>query len=322
MKISQIAIAVIVVIGSYVVMSSIYTVNEVEQMIITQFGKPVGDPVTTAGLKFKVPFVQEVNPIDKRVLEWDGNPSDMPTKDKLYISVDLFARWRITDPLQYFLRLRDERSAQSRLDDILGSETRNSIAKHELIEIIRTTKDRVPLRDTFLTDAERKLDMGSLVPIKKGRKMVEQEIFAAAAEKVRVFGIELLDIRFKRINYNESVRPKIYDRMISERRQIAERFLSEGNGEAARIRGNRVRDLNKIQSEAYRQVEEIRGVADAKATEIYAKAYNQSSEAVEFYEFTRTMQAYDSIIADNTTLVLSTDSDLFKFLKGMNPDGK
>lgn len=322
MKISQIAILVIVVVGSYVVMSSVYTVNEVEQMIITQFGKPVGEPVTTAGLKFKVPFVQEINPIDKRVLEWDGNPSDMPTKDKLYISVDLFARWRITDPLQYFLRLRDERSAQSRLDDILGSETRNAIAKHELIEIIRTTKDRVPLRDTFLTDAERKLDMGSLVPISKGRKLVEQEIFAAAAEKVRVFGIELLDIRFKRINYNESVRPKIYDRMISERRQIAERFLSEGNGEAARIRGNRVRDLNKIQSEAYRQVEEIRGVADAKATEIYAKAYNQSSEAVAFYEFTRTMQAYKTIIADNTTLVLSTDSDLFKFLKGMNPDGK
>ena len=303
MKISQIAILVIVVIGSYLAMSSVYTVNEVEQMIITQFGKPVGDPVTTAGLKLKVPFVQEVNPIDKRVLEWDGNPSDMPTKDKLYISVDLFARWRITDPLQYFLRLRDERSAQSRLDDILGSETRNAIAKHELIEIIRTTKDRVPLRDTFLTDAERKLDMGSLVPIQKGRKMVEQEIFAAAAEKVRVFGIELLDIRFKRINYNESVRPKIYDRMISERRQIAERFLSEGNGEAARIRGNRVRDLNKIQSEAYREVEEIRGVADAKATEIYAKAYNQSVESVAFYEFTRTMQAYNSIIADNTTLV-------------------
>ncbi|MFZ1893294.1 MAG: SPFH domain-containing protein, partial [Rhodoplanes sp.] len=189
------------------------------------------------------------------------------------------------------LRLHDERSAQSRLDDVLGSETRNAVAKHELIEIIRTTKDRVPLRDTLVTDAGRQLDVGSLVPIQKGRKLVEQEIFAEAAEKVRVFGIELLDIRFKRINYNESVRPKIYDRMISERRQIAERFLSEGNGEAARIRGNRVRDLNKIQSEAYRQVEEIRGVADAKATEIYAKAYNQSPEAVAFYEFTRTMQS-------------------------------
>ena len=304
----------------FVLISSVYTVSEVEQMIITQFGKPVGEPVTAAGLKIKIPFIQQVNPIEKRVLEWDGNPSDMPTKDKLYISVDLFARWRITDPLQYFLRIRDERSAQSRLDDILGSETRNAVAKHELIEIIRTTSDRVPLRDTLLTEAERDLNMGTLVPIQKGRKLVEQEIFAAAAEKVQVFGIELLDIRFKRINYNQSVRPKIYDRMISERRQIAERFLSEGNGEAARIRGNRVRDLNKIQSEAYREVEEIRGLADAKATEIYARAYNQSAEAVDFYEFTRTMESYKFIIAENTTLVLSTDSELFKFLKGMNPD--
>ena len=316
-------LAILAVLGAvaFVSWNSLYTVSEVEQVIITQFGKPIGEPVTTAGLQIKVPFVQDVNPIDKRILEWDGNPSDMPTKDKLYISVDLFARWRITDPLQYFLRLRDERSAQSRLDDILGSETRNAVAKHELIEIIRTTKDRVPLRDTLLTDAERDLEMGALVPIQKGRKLVEQEIFAAAADKVRVFGIELLDIRFKRINYNESVRPKIYDRMISERRQIAERFLSEGNGEAARIRGNRVRDLNKIQSEAYRQVEEIRGIADAKATEIYARAYNESPEAVAFYEFTRTMQSYKSLIAKNTTLVLSTDSDLFKFLKGMTPGG-
>ena len=308
-------------IAAFVLFSAVYTVNEVEQMIITQFGKPVGEPVTTAGLKIKIPFIQEVNPIDKRVLEWDGSPSDMPTKDKLYISVDLFARWRIVDPLQYFLRLRDERSAQSRLDDILGSETRNAVAKHELIEIIRTTKDRVPLRDSLLAGAQQEAKMGSLVPINKGRKLVEKEIFDAAAEKVQVFGIELLDIRFKRINYNQSVRPKIYDRMISERRQIAERFLSEGNGEAARIRGNRVRDLNKIQSEAYREVEEIRGVADAKATEIYARAYNQSPEAVEFYEFTRTMQAYQDIIESNSTLILSTDSDLFKFLKGMNPDG-
>ncbi|WP_323781071.1 protease modulator HflC [Leisingera sp.] len=296
---------------------SLYTVGEVEQAIITQFGKPVGEPVITAGLKLKLPIVQEVNRIDRRVLEWDGNPSDMPTKDKLYISVDLFARWKITDPLQYFLRLRDERSAQSRLDDILGSETRNAVAKHELIEIIRTTKGRIPLRDTLLTDEERAQDIGSLVPIQKGRALVEQEIFAAASEKVHVFGIELLDIRFKRINYNESVRPKIYDRMISERRQIAERFLSEGNGEAARIRGNRVRDLNKIQSEAYRAVEEIRGVADASAAAIYANAYNTDAQAAEFYAFTRTMQAYKDMISGGTTLVLTTDSDLFRFLSGM-----
>jgi modulator of FtsH protease HflC len=318
---AKVAIVAGLCFAAYVAMSSLYAVSEIEQVIITQFGKPVGAPVVSAGLKFKLPLVQEVNPIDKRVLEWDGNPTDMPTKDKLYISVDLYARWRITDPLQYFLRLHDERSAQSRLDDILGSETRNAVAKHELIEIIRTTKDRVPLRDAMLVRAERDADVGALVPIQKGRQQVELDIFAAAAEKVRVFGIELLDIRFKRINYNESVRPKIYDRMISERRQIAERFLSEGNGEAARIRGDRVRDLNKIQSEAYRQVEEIRGMADAKATEIYAKAYNQSPEAVEFYEFTRTIEAYKSAIADNTTLVLSTDSEFFKFLNGMDPTG-
>jgi membrane protease subunit HflC len=319
-RIRLVAILAVSGIATYALIGSIYAVSEVEQAIITQFGEPVGAPVTTAGLKVKVPFIQDVNLIDKRVLEWDGNPSDMPTKDKLYVSVDLFARWRIVDPLQYFLRLHDERSAQSRLDDVLGSETRNAVAKHELIEIVRTTKERVPLRDTVSADAGQ-LDVGSLVPIQKGRKLVEQEIFAEAGEKVRVFGIELLDIRFKRINYNESVRPKIYDRMISERRQIAERFLSEGNGEAARIRGNRVRDLNKIQSEAYRKVEEVRGAADAKATEIYAKAYNQSPEAVAFYEFTRTMQSYKSIIAENTTVVLSTGSDLFKFLKGMTPDG-
>jgi len=304
-------------ITAFLLMSSFYTVSETEQVIITQFGKPVGTPKTTAGLKFKMPFIQDVNRIDKRILEWDGNPSDMPTKDKLYISVDLFARWRITDPLQYFLRMRDERSAQSRLDDILGSETRNAVAKHELIEIIRTTKDRVPLQDTTLVDLNNVV--GTLVPINKGRQLVEQEIFAAAAQKVQVFGIELLDIRFKRINYNESVRPKIYDRMVSERRQIAERFRSEGNGEAARILGNRGRELNRIQSEAYRRVEEIRGEADARATEIYASAYNQTPEAREFYKFTRTMETYKSIISTNTTLILSTDSELFKFLKSPAP---
>ncbi|OLQ80561.1 HflC protein [Photobacterium proteolyticum] len=302
------------------VKGALYTVSEVEQVIITQFGKPVGEPVTEAGLNIKVPFIQDVNVIDKRILEWDGAPSDMPTKDKLYISVDLFARWRITEPLQYFLRLRDERSAQSRLDDILGSETRNAIAKHELIEIIRTTKNRTPLRDDSLLDTERDIKMGNLVPIQKGRKLVEEEIFSAAAEKIRVFGIELLDIRFKRINYNASVRPKIYDRMISERRQIAERYLSEGKGEAARIRGNRVRDLNKIQSEAYRKVEEIRGLADAKAANIYARAYNQNPQAVSLYEFTRTMQSYRSILSRETTLILSTDSDLFKFLKQIDTE--
>ena len=295
--------------------SALYTVNEVEQAIITQFGKPVGEPIIDAGIQLKLPFVQKVNTIDKRVLEWEGTPSDMPTKDKLYISVSLYARWQVTDPLQYFLRLGNERSAQSRLDDIFGSETRNAVAKHELIEIIRTTTDRQPLRDASLTQAEKEQNIGSLVPITKGRLVVEQDIFNAAAEKVRVFGIELMDIRFKRINYNESVRPKIYERMISERRQIAERFLSEGKGEAARIRGNRERDLDKIQSEAYREVVEIRGKADAKAASIYASAYNQNEQAVAFYAFTRSLQALEPTLGQNTTLVLSTDSELFQYLQ-------
>lgn len=306
---------------AYLLFNAFYTVGEAQQVILTQFGKPVGEPKTEAGLKMKLPFIQTVNRIDKRVLEWDGSPSDMPTKDKLYISVDLFARWRITDPMAYFLRMRDERSALSRLDDILGSETRNAVAKHELIEIVRTTKDRIPLKDPILlenaeaTKGEGSTPIGSLVPIRKGREQVEQEIFKAAAEKVKVFGIELLDIRFKRINYNDSVQPKIFERMISERRQIAERFRSEGNGEAARIRGNMTRDLNRIQSEAYRKVEEIRGEGDAKAAEIYANAYNQSPAAAKFYEFTRTLDAYKSIVTQDSTVVLSTDSDLFKYLK-------
>ena len=284
------SVVVVAVVVAFLVFVSgaAYTVDEREQVIITQFGKPVGDPVTTAGLKFKFPFIQQVNPIDKRILEWDGAPSNMPTKDKLYIAVDLFARWRIVEPLQFFQRLRDERSAQSRLDDILGSETRNAVAKHKLIEIVRTTRDRTPLQDESLGEASSDT-LGGLVPIAKGRKLIEEEIFAAAANKVGVFGIELLDIRFKRINYNESVRPKIYDRMISERRQIAERFRSEGNGEAARITGNRERELNRIRSEAYREVEEIRGEADATATQIYADAYAQSDVAADFYEFQKTM---------------------------------
>ena len=303
---------------AFILFNSFYTVGEAQQVILTQFGRPVGDPVTTAGLKMKMPFVQIVNRIDKRILEWDGSPSDMPTKDKLYIAVDLFARWRITDPLQYFLRMRDERSAQSRLDDILGSETRNAVAKHELIEIIRTTKDRVPLKDPTLTDGDTaNQTIGMLVPINKGREAVEQEIFKAAAEKIKVFGIELLDIRFKRINYNASVQPKIFERMISERRQIAERFRSEGNGEAARIRGNMTRERDRIQSEAYRRVEEIRGEGDAKAAEIYANAYNQSPDAVQFYQFTRTLEAYKAVVTPDSTLVLSTDSDIFKFLKNV-----
>lgn len=309
-------VVLLVLVAVIVLGASLYVVQEAEQVIITQFGDPVGEPIASSGLHFKIPFVQKVNRIEKRILEWDGTPTDMPTKDKLYISVDTFARWRIVDSLQYFKRLRDERSAQSRLNDILGSETRNAVAKHELIEIIRTTKGRDPLVDES-SDMPNSV-VGTLVPISKGRKLVEEEVFSAAVEKLKVFGIELLDIRFKRINYNESVSAKIYDRMISERLQIAERFRSEGNGEAARILGSKERELSKIKSEAYRKVEEIKGTADAKATEIYAKAYNKNGDSVEFYQFLKTMETYKKVVDNGTTLVLSTDSDLFTYLKSID----
>ena len=295
----------------------LYTVDETERIIITQFGKPVGEVVDTAGLKWKMPFVQTANRIEKRILLWDGQATDMPTKDKLYITVDTFGRWRVKDPLQYFLRLRDERSAQSRLEDILGSETRNAVAKHELIELIRTTQDRQPAIDPTLAEA----DVGKLLPITKGRSQIESDIFVAASQKLDEFGIELLDIRFKRINYNESVRQKIYARMISERQQIAERFRSEGAGEAARIIGDRERELRKINSEAYRTIQQIQGDADARATEIYAQSYNQSAASVELYEFIKTLETYQYVIDNQTTMIMSTDSDLFGLLKELDNDG-
>jgi len=298
-------------------LTAAYTVSETEQVIITQFGKPVGQAVTNAGLHFRMPFIQEVNRIEKRVLRWDGRPSEMPTKDKTYIIVDAFGRWRIGDAKQYYLRLKDERSALSRLDDILGSEIRNAIARHELIEVIRTTKDREPERDAAIEDARG--NVGNLYPIHKGRTKVQQEIFANAAPKIEVFGIELMDVQFKRINYNTSVRTRIYERMVSERQQIAERFRSEGAGEAAKILGQKEKDLQTIESEAYRKTQQIQGEADAEATEIYAGAYNQSPEAAALYEFLKTMDTYKAVLTNDTSLILTTDSDFFKFLKRANP---
>lgn len=305
----------LLVVGLLVLSGAFYIVSETEQVIITEFGKPTEKPVTDAGLHFKIPFIQEVNRIDERILEWDGDRTEMPTRDKLYISVDTFGRWQITDPLEYFRRLRDERSAQSRLDDILGSETRNAIAKHDLIEVIRTTKGREPELDESLEEiAEDAGNIGVLPPIEKGRKTIEEEIQAAAKAKLAEFGIELLDIRFKRINYNPSVVEKIYERMISERQQIASRFRSEGEGEAAKIRGDKERDLDVIESEAYRTVQEIRGRADAEATRIYAEAYDQSRAARELYAFVKTMDTYRKVIDPESVLVFSTEGDLFRYL--------
>lgn len=320
MKKASIGCVVLLVLFFVLLMVSggIYTVNETEQAIVTQFGKPVGEPISEPGLKFKVPFIQKVNRFDRRILEWDGVATEMPTKDKTYIRVDTYARWAIVDPLRYFVKLQNERRAQSRLDDILGSEMRNTIAKHELIEIIRTTKDRNPQVEEDIAEADMTGSVGKLIPIRRGRIALEKDIFETAKAKLSEFGIELLDVRFKRVNYNESVQERIYERMISERQQIAERFRSEGAGEAAKILGDMAKDLRQIESEAYKKVETMKGEADAKATEIYAKAYNQTPESAEFYEFLRTLELYESILGDST-VVLSTDSDLFKYLKSVKP---
>jgi membrane protease subunit HflC len=308
---------IVVAIGLIVLSGAAYTVNMREQVVITQFGDPKGDPVTEAGLKFKVPFIQKVNSFDKRILPWDGPVSPMPTKEKTNILVDTYARWQISDPLTFFQRLTDERRAVSRLNDILGSETRNTVAKHELIEVIRTTQGRVPEQAEVIVEGDATGVVGVLPPISRGRSALESDIYETSKVKLEEFGIKLLDIRFKRVNYNQTVERQIYQRMISERKQIADRFRSEGAGEAAKILGKMEKELNTIESEAYKQVQTIMGEADAQATEIYASAYNQSPEAAEFYEFSKTMELYPEIIGGKSTVVLSTDSDLFKYLKAM-----
>ena len=280
-----------------------YIVNETEQVIITQFGKPIGKAVTTPGLKVKTPFVQKANYFDKRFLEWDGAPNEATTKDKRFIFVDTYARWRITDPLLFFQRLRNERGAQSRLDDILNGETRNTIANHNLIEVVRNTN-----REFTVSSAIE----GDVTQIVAGRAELEREILEKASERVAVLGIEILDFQFKRTNYSAVDRPKVYERMISERKRIAEEYRSEGAGEAARINGDKDRDLQEITSEAYRQAQEIKGRADAEAADTYARAYNRDPD---FYRFLKTMEVYRTSFDKNTILLLSTDGEFLKYME-------
>ena len=244
----------------------------------------------------------------------------MTTRDKLYVVVDTFARWRIVDPLVYFQSLRDERSALSRIDDIIGSETRNVVARHDLIELVRSDKSRTPEQDATLAEAS--ATVGTLPPIRFGRKELEREILKAAAPKMGIWGIELLDVRVKRVNYKEGVIEKIYDRMMSERMQIAERFRSEGAGEAAKIEGRRDKDLQRIQSDAYRKVQEIKGAADAQASEVYSKAYTSSPQAADFYGFVQTLDTYKKTLGSDSTVVLTTNSDFFRLLKRIEPERK
>ncbi len=308
---------ILIVVGGIVVLlvvlgagGTFYIVGETEQVVIFQFGRPRGDPDTTAGLKMKLPFIQKAVYFDKRFLEWDGDPNEVPTRDKRFIHVDSYARWRITDPLKYYQRLQTERGAQSRLDDILDGATRNVIANHDLIEVVRSSNRE------FAVSPEQVA--GGSAPdttenIEFGREQLAQDVLEQAQAVVLAsdLGIEILDFRFKRLNYVAEVRVEVYARMISERKRIAEQFRSEGAGEAARIDGERERDLQQITSEAYRVAQEVKGRADAEAADIYAEAYNRNPE---FYRFLKTMEVLKATMDSSTVLVLSTDSELLRYL--------
>lgn len=290
---------------------SSYLVQEKDQVIITQFGRPVGQAITEPGFYLRVPFIQKVNYFEKRFMEWDGDPNQVPTKDKKYIFVDTYARWQITDPLLFYIRLTNERGAQSRLDDILDGETRNFVANHNIEELVRNSNRAVALMDSLLMN-----ERDSLMPIAVGREKLQQMIMESANKQMADLGIAVLDFRFKRINYVDEVQAQVFERMKSERVRIAEKFRSEGSGEASKINGEKERDLKRIQSEAFRDAEEIKGRADAEAANIYAAAYNQSGASRELYGFVKSLETLEQTLNEKTTVVISTDSELYKYLKG------
>ena len=303
--------ALIIVVFLFIILvvpGSLYTVHQTEQAIITQFGEPVGDAITEPGLHFKLPWVQKVLRFDKRWLPWDGDANQIPTKDKKFIWVDTYARWRIADPLAFYKAVRNEQQAQSRLDDIIDGETRNAVASYNLIEIVRSSD-----RDFEVTE-----ELGGFVDetvaqvIVSGRDAITRSILEQSSLVTPNFGIELVDVQFKRINYTVEVADSVYQRMISERKRIAERSRSEGQGRSAEIRGQKERDLQQIESEAFKTAEQTRGLADAEATQIYAVAYSKDPD---FYQFLKTLETYRSSLDEDVTLVLSSDSEFLSFLK-------
>jgi membrane protease subunit HflC len=306
------AIAVVGILAALVILATLsgalFVVTETQQVVITQFGEPKGEPIVEPGLNFKIPFMQTANYFDKRFLEWDGDPNQLPTKDKRFIFVDTYARWRISDPLKFFQRLRDERGAQSRLDDILDGETRNTIASHNLIEVVRSSNREFVISE----DIRETTGDATVIEVDLGKAALEQEVLVNASARTLDLGIEILDFRVKRINYVQEVRERVYDRMISERQRIAEQFRSEGAGEAARISGEKELELKRITSEAYRQAQEIQGVADAEAADIYADAYNRDPE---FYRFMKTMETFKTTLTGDTVMVLGTDGEFLRYLE-------
>ncbi len=299
-------LVLIVIVILLLAQGGFYVVNESEQAVVTQFGKPVGS-VSYPGLHFKIPFIQDVNRFERRILKWDGDPNQIPTKDKKFIWVDTTARWRIKDPLLFFRTVASERGAQGRLDDIIDSVVRDAVSGHLLVELVRGADYKPRADERFEVDGVQILPENMV-----GREDILAGILAEASASTPEYGIELIDVQFKRINYVEQVRTRVYERMINERKKVAAQYRSEGEGEKAEILGKMQRELKEISSKAYRKVLEIRGNADAEAAKIYAEAYNQDKE---FYTFLRTLESYKKTITKDGKLVISTDSDYYKYLK-------
>jgi membrane protease subunit HflC len=303
------SIIIIVLVLAVVFYNGAYIVDETEQVVITQFGRIVGAPKTAPGLKFKIPFIQKANYFNKNLLDWDGDPGQIPTLDKTFIWVDTFARWKIVDAILFFQTVNNRFLAIGKLNDIIDPSVRNAITSNSLIEAVRKTNRELDLEDIGEDDSKQQQ---RTYAIETGREGLTKIILEQARPKLAEFGIELVDVKIKRINYVEQVRKSVYDRMIAERRQIAEKFRSEGKGEARRILGDKEKDLKQITSEAYRQAQEIKGKADAEATRLYADAYGVDPE---FYSFNKTLEIYNETLGDNSSLVMSTDSEFLKYLK-------
>ncbi len=295
----------------FTIYNAAYFVDETEQVVVTQFGRIVGQAVTEPGLKFKLPFIQKANFFNKNLLEWDGDPGQIPTLDKTFIWVDTFARWKIVDPIVFFQTVNNRFNAMVKLNDIIDPAVRNAITSNRLIEAVRKSNREMDTAEIGLEDVEK--DQRATYVINVGRQAITKEIMNRAQPKLKEFGIELVDVKIKRINYVEEVRKAVYGRMIAERKQIAEKFRSEGKGEAQKILGEKQRDLKQIQSEAYRIAEEIKGKADAEATKIYAESYGLDPE---FYSFNQTLEIYKESLGKDNSLILSTDSEFLKYLKG------
>lgn len=311
MKIERfIPIIVVIILGLIILGGTLYTVDQTEQVVITQFGEPIGEPITEPGLHFKTPFIQKINSFEKRFLPWDGLPTQVPTKDKRYIWVDTTARWRIVDPLKFLQTVGNERTALGRLDDIIDSATRNQITSHILYELVRDSERE-------FAETELSIQVEEVISeVQYGREKISRAILEEASQGVPRFGIELIDVRIKRLNYVEQVRQGVYARMIAERKKVAEQYRSEGQGGKAEIEGRREKELQRITSEAYKKAQEIKGEADAEATTIYAGAYNKDPE---FYSFLKTLETYKGTLDENTWLILTSDSDFYKYLKSLSP---